>query len=227
MPDKLVADPVTGLFPVVFCCLCKFVRTQHRCLAVVTRGGKLFGRETVCALPICGPCNADYNEENIFRCPEHSEQYKDTEDKENEAPKTKRTSTSKLSVSSKQPKQADYTAKDLLVLAQAYVRTSENAIDGASQKRSKFWDDVASSFNVLKRRQEDYDKRLLKKKKYNQVILKGQCQSSDESEDEVQVIVPPRTASSLQQKWSKFLLPLVSKFIGLTTRHPKLSGEGN
>jgi hypothetical protein len=47
----------------------------------------------------------------------------------NEGPKTKRTSTSKLPAS-KQPKQADYTAKDLLVLAQAYVRTSENASFG-------------------------------------------------------------------------------------------------
>ncbi len=204
----------------MFCVLCKCVRTQHHCLAAVGKGGKLFGRETVCVLPICGQCNADYNAENVVRCPEHSE-----EDKENEAPKTKRTSNSKPSAASKQPKQADYTAKDLLVLAQAYVRTSENAIDGASQKSSKFWDDMAEAFNVLKRCQEDYDRRLLKKKKYNQVILKGEFLSSD-SEDDVQAIVPPRTSSYLQQKWSKFLLPNVSKFIGLTTRHPKLSGEG-
>jgi hypothetical protein len=124
-------------------------------------------------LPTCGPRNADHNEENIVRCPEHSKQ-----DKESEAPKTKRSSTSKLAAS-KQPKQADYTAKDLLVLAQAYVRTSENAIDGASQKRGKFWDDVAESFNVLKRHQEDYDRHLLQKKKYNQAILKGEFLSSD------------------------------------------------
>jgi hypothetical protein len=78
---------------------------------------------------------------------------------------------------------------------------------------------------VLKRHQEDYDRQLLQKKKYNQAILKGEFLSSD-SEDEVQVIRPPRTASSLQQNWSKFLMPNVSKFIGVTTKHPKLNGEG-
>jgi hypothetical protein len=60
------------------------------------------------------------------------------------------------------------------VLAQAYVRTSQNAIDGASQKRSKFWDDVTEVFKLLKRCQEDYGRHILKKKKYNQVILKGE-----------------------------------------------------
>jgi hypothetical protein len=56
-------------------------------------------------------------------------------------------------------------------------------------------------------------------------MLKGDFLSSDD-DDDVEVIVPVRTSSSLQQKWSKFLLPLVTKFIGLTNRHPKLSGEG-
>jgi hypothetical protein len=110
-------------------------------------------------------------------------------------------------------------------LAQAYIRTSENAIEGASQKKNKFWDDVAEAFKQLKVRQEDYDKRVQRKKKYHEVLLKGDFLSSD-SDDDVEVIVPVRTPSSLQQKWSKFLLPLVTKFIGLSNRHPKMSGEG-
>jgi hypothetical protein len=131
----------------------------------------------------------------------------------------------KQAATAKQPKAADYSAKDLLVLAQAYIRTSENAIEGTSQKKNKFWDDVAEAFKHLKVRQEEYDKRAQRKKKYTEVMLKGDFLSSDD-DDDVEVIVPVRTSSSLQQKWSKFLLPLVTKFIGLTNRHPKLSGEG-
>jgi hypothetical protein len=56
-------------------------------------------------------------------------------------------------------------------------------------------------------------------------MLKGEFLSSND-DDDVEVIVLVCTSSSLQQKWSKFLLPLVTKFIGLTNRHPKLSGEG-
>jgi hypothetical protein len=224
MPDQLVGNPVTGLFPVVFCALCQVVRTQHRCLAVVTRGGVRYGQQVVCGLPICGPCNASYNdEEHITRCEEH------TEEKENEEPEPKTKSKHKqpkaAESKAKATKAAEYTAKDLLVLSQAYIRTSENAIEGTAQKRNKFWDDVAEAFKVLKKHQEDYDKRVQKKKKYNKIMLRGEFLSSD-SEDEVEIIVPARTASSLQQKWSKFVMPYVTKFIGLTTRHPKLSGEG-
>jgi hypothetical protein len=41
---------------------------------------------------------------------------------------------------------AEYSAKELLVLSQAYIRTSENSIDGASKQKGKFWDDVADSY---------------------------------------------------------------------------------
>ncbi len=45
-------------------------------------------------------------------------------------------------------------------------------------------------------------------------------------EDDISVVVPRRTASSLHQKWSKFVMPLVTKFISLTHRYPIQSGEG-
>ncbi len=127
---------------------------------------------------------------------------------------------------SKVTKAGEYTAKDLLVLAQAYTRTSENSIKGTAQKQNNFWDDVAEAFKVLKKHQEeDYDKCVQKNKKYNKIMLRGEFLSSN-SEDEVEIIVPACTASSLQQKWSKFVMPYVTKLIVLTTRHPKLSCEG-
>jgi hypothetical protein len=51
------------------------------------------------------------------------------------------------------------------MLSQAYIRASENAIDGNSQKRSKFWDEVAEVFKLLKGQQEAYD--LQQKKSRN------------------------------------------------------------
>ncbi len=58
------------------------------------------------------------------------------------------------------------------------------------------------------------------------MLLKGQF-LSDDDDSSVEVMVPVRTSSSLQQKWSKFVLPIVTKFITLTTRYPLFSGEGN
>jgi hypothetical protein len=87
--------------------------------------------------------------------------------------KLARSSANKLTTSSannNKPKPADYSAKDLLVLAQAYILTSENAIEGTSQKRNMFWDNVAEAFNVLKAYQEDYNNHLQKKKKYNAIL---------------------------------------------------------
>jgi hypothetical protein len=94
----------------------------------------------------------------------------------------------KQAVTLKQPKAVDYSAKDLLVLAQAYIQTSENAIEGTSQKKNKFWDDVAEAFKHLKARQEDYDKRVQQKKIYTEVMLKGEFLSSND-DDDVEVIV--------------------------------------
>jgi len=129
------------------------------------------------------------------------------------------------SSSNKANKSVEYTAKDLLVLAQAFIRTSENSIDGVSQKRSTFWEEVTKCFHKLKESQQAYDRRQKKKAHYTEVRLRGDFQLSD-SEDDSDCELPNRTTSSLQQKWSKFLLPIVTKFIALTEKHPMQSGEG-
>jgi hypothetical protein len=119
-------------------------------------------------------------------------------------------------------------AKDLLILSQAFIRTSENPVEGTGQTRTKFWDEVAVVYSQLKKQQEAYDSRQRKRAKYNSVLLRGEFLSSDDDGDDedIQVIIPLQTASSLQQKWSKFVQPLVMKFITLTHRHPIKSGEG-
>lgn len=82
------------------------------------------------------------------------------------------------------------------------------------------------AFNELKKQQEAFDSHHLKRDKYNKVLLKGQF-LSDDNESYVEMIIPVRTSSSLPQKWSKLVLPIVTKFIMLTNRYPLLSGEGN
>jgi len=49
----------------------------------------------------------------------------------------------------------EYSSKDLLILAQSYIRVSENAIDGTAKKSSTFWEEVAVTFNKLKQSQGD------------------------------------------------------------------------
>jgi hypothetical protein len=211
----------------------------------------IYGTGMVCAAPICGPCNNRFGNENIFRCYSHSENEKenatqvvitssskrgsDTSQKQNRSSEysSKETSSSKRGsdTSQKQNRSSEYSSKELLILSQAYIKTSENSIEGTSQKKTKFWDDVAENYRLLKRHQEEYDERQKKRKKYNDKSLRRSgsflSEDSDSDEDGVVVVLPPRTASSLQQKWSKSIQPYVTKFIGLTERYPKLSGEGN
>ncbi len=96
-------------------------------------------------------------------------------------------------------------------------------VEGTGQTHTKFWDEVAVAYSQLKKQQEAYNSHQRKKTKYNKVLLKVEFLSSDDEvdDDEIQVIIPVWTASSLQQKWSKFVQPLVTKFVILMNRHTK------
>jgi hypothetical protein len=84
---------------------------------------------------------------------------------------------------------------------------------------------VTKCFHKLKESQQAYDRRQKKKARYAEVRLRGDFQLSD-SEVDSDCELPNHTTSLLQQKWSKFLLPIVTKFIALTEKHPMQSGEG-
>jgi len=68
---------------------------------------------------------------------------------------------------------SEYSAKDLLVLSQAYIHVTENAVEGVLWKQGMFWDNVAVAFGKLKEQQEVYDSRLKKKQENSKVLLKG------------------------------------------------------
>jgi hypothetical protein len=234
----------------VLCAVCRVIKTNHRCMEPVKRGLLMVDViGYVCGRPVCGPCNFKHGNESLFRCPMHSTVSDESSDesvtsanKENVGDKgnaavvsssiqqVKTTLTKQKSASAKGRKGNEYSAKDLLILSQAYIKTSENAIDRTNQRQSKFWDEVAVAFNQLKKQQEAYDARHEKRQKFNAVNLKSDfLTDSDEDVErakEAAVVIPTRTSSSLQQKWSKFVLPYVTKFIALSNRPPKASGEG-
>ncbi len=216
------------------CGLCKEIPSQHHCREPIRKGGIVVDGLRVCGEYICAPCSETLgNEEGVYRCVVHCPGGDELEEnmdrnKKKEARVDKHEKKKPNKVRAKGVKvgnrTVEYSAKDLLVLAQSFIWVSENAIQGASQKRNKFWDDVAVAYNKLKEQQEAYDQRQKRKEKYNQVRLRGEFLSDDD--DDVEFVRCVRTASSLQQKWSKSLQPLVTKFISVTNRHPKRSGEG-
>jgi hypothetical protein len=53
----------------------------------------------------------------------------------------------------------------------------------------------------------------------------GNGEDSDSDEDEDVYQLPTQNLNSLQQKWSKKIQPLLFKFIGVTNRYPRRSGE--
>ena len=138
---------------------CEEIPMHHQCMHPVEEGGKKTSAHGhVCGRLICAPCSiALGNAEGMFCCMNHSRSPDSKSD--SEADKGSKSyhitptivpSRKKAKVMSKSVKGSEYTAKDLLVLSQAYIRASENAIDGVSQKRGKFWDDVAEAFKSLK-----------------------------------------------------------------------------
>jgi uncharacterized Zn finger protein (UPF0148 family) len=185
------------------CGFCNELPTHHRCKHPVKKGGAIVDGQRICGEFICSTCSVEFGTEEGV--------------KKDSKPTAK---SIKSGV-----KSTEYSSKDLLVLAQSFIRVSENAVEGASQKRAKFWDEVSVAYNKLKAQQEAYDKRQRKKEKYNEVRLRGEY-LCDDSDDDVTYVIAVRTPSSLQQKWSKSLQPIVTKFISVTNRHPKVSGEG-
>jgi len=219
------------------CTFCEEIPTRHRCMHRVEKGGVVLeGGLRICGDYICAPCSLSFgSEEGIFRCDKHCDMDdSDAVDSEDEVekeveqpPMMKKKNGNRVAAKGVKSgtKQSEYSAKDLLVLSQAFVRVSENAIEGVNRKGCKFWDDVAAAFIKLKQQQEAYDARQRKKDRYNQIILKGDVMESDD-DDDVEYVIPVRTAGSLQQKWSKYVQPNVTKFISLTNRYPIRSGEG-
>jgi hypothetical protein len=124
---------------------------------------------------------------------------------------------------------AEYSATEILLLSKAWISASENTLVGVNQKISTFWESVLHSYNTLKQQQEDYMQRQREKEKFRLRNLQhaaiGNGEDSDSDEDEDVYQLPTQNLNSLQQKWSKKIQPLLFKFIGITNRYPRRSGE--
>jgi hypothetical protein len=138
-------------YPSVLCSVCgKVMTTLHpakRGLLILEVIG------TVCGRPICGPCNYEHGKESVVEMDKENVAVISETSQSRKSTKTGGKS-AKAVASSKGGKGAkgkgnEYTAKDLLILSQAYIKTSEDAVDGTSKRQSKFWDEVAASFNSM------------------------------------------------------------------------------
>jgi hypothetical protein len=165
------------------CDFCKEVPTCHHCMHCVEKGGLLLEDNLcICRECICVPYGLTFgSKEEIFCCLDHcdmkDEDVVDSEEfKENVmSALSQRKRSIRVSVKSLKGgiKCSEYSAKDLLVLSQAYIHVTENAVEGVLWKQGMFWDNVAVAFGKLKEQQEVYDSRLKKKQENSKVLLKG------------------------------------------------------
>ena len=104
------------------------------CSTMSSAPKRLVADPITCGKPICGICNSEFGNENIIWCSFHSSEKENIrEDNVNvgEGKQDKKRS----KVLGKGTCAAEYSSKDLLILSQAYICTSENAIEGVSQKK--------------------------------------------------------------------------------------------
>jgi hypothetical protein len=123
---------------------------------------------------------------------------------------------------------AEYSSTEILLLSKAWISASENALVGVSQRLSTFWESVSKAYNTLKEQHEEYMQRQSRKEHFRVRNLQrsvGNDFTSESDTDEPLFQLPSRNLNSLQQKWSKKIQPLVFKFIGVTHRYPRRSGE--
>ena len=117
-----------------------------------------------------------------------------------------------------------YTAKELLLLSQAFIRASEDVEKGVSRKSEKLWEHITEVYHMLKSNQEAYDRRQDKKKRYHSTSIRLFDDDSFNYDDEIYML-PVRTPNSLQLKGSKGIKPEVTRFISLTKRFPKKAAK--
>jgi len=91
---------------------------------------------------------------------------------------------------------------------------------------------VLKSYSILKEQHEQYIQKENDRDRFRRSSIRSNLGSrgidifDDCVEDNGEVFqLPTRNVGSLQQKWSKKIQPLVFKFIGVTVRYPKRSGE--
>jgi hypothetical protein len=125
---------------------------------------------------------------------------------------------------------AEYTAIEILLLSKAWISASENSLTGVSQKITTFWDSVFKAYNTLKQQHEEYMQWQKEKKEFGMKMLcnnslGSKFDSSEDTDGGVITQLPPCNVGSLQQKWSKKIQPLDFKFVDVSNRYPKRSGE--
>lgn len=240
------------VFPSIICEECDRYPTQHRCLFEVSVDGYLFEGRQVCGIAVCSICSSSFGNEGFFTCAEHVNrkenlppaatnnidthakssigQWTTRHNKAFDAPVV-RADRKMDEEKKKKERGVEYSATEILLLSKAWIAASENTITGVHQKLNTFWDSVLQSYNVFKKQHEEYMEREKERDKFrmrnlNNSVNRAVFMESDSDEDNDEVfLLPVQNVGSLQQKWSKKVQLLIFKFIGVTKRYPKKSGE--
>ena len=99
-----------------------------------------------------------------------------------------------------------FTAQEVLMLAQAYMRESLDPINGTSKKADAMWKDICHAYNKMR---QDFDRHKIE----------------NLSQDKSYTPLPERPSPSLKNHWTKYIQPAVNKFAGMHHRNPIESGE--
>ena len=232
------------MFPTTKCVDCDHFTTNHRCLQEVAEdnNGMLHDGVFVCGKAICSICSSSYGNEGVTRCGEHSGGARKlpsqlpSEPSNRKSlkvgPKMEKELGKKPATTEKKERRPEFCSTEILLLCKAWISASEDAVVGVNQKLKTFWSKVEDAYNVFKQQHDSYmekeqQKDNLRMQQLHRVLGADTIMLLGENNAAGAAVVklPNRTANSLQQKWDKHVKRVIPKFIGVTSRYPKKSGE--
>lgn len=103
-----------------------------------------------------------------------------------------------------------YTATEDLMVAKAYIRATEDSINGSKQKLTLFKAKLASTYRLIKKEQEQFERVDSQKPSHLRVFQNATGTTSRGPEP-----YPARTGSSIYQHFKGKIQPEVIKFISV------------
>ena len=108
-----------------------------------------------------------------------------------------------------------FTPVEDLIVSKTFVRASTDSVTGTGQKAHFFLMHVADVFLDVKGETEREEMIMFERPSHLQTIARQMKP----------VPYPPRTGSSILQRWKKRISPHVIKYMGVLARNPIKSGE--
>jgi hypothetical protein len=119
----------------------------------------------------------------------------------------------------------EFCSTEILLLCKAWISASEDAVVGVNQKLKTFWSKIEDAYNVFKQQHDSY----MEKEQQNDNLRMQQLHRVLGADTSMLLREnnPAGNAVVMQQKWDKHVKRVIPKFIDVTSRYPKKSGEDN